>query len=381
MADIEWEDVEALYEAARARPAGERDAFLEKACDDPAVRQEVASLLEAREKATGFFGDLADAAGGSSLHPSEREVRRGSPVADPLDLEGTQVGRYAVETHLGSGGMGVVYRARDPQLDRPVVLKFLPPHLSAHPEAQRRFAREAKAASVLEHSNIATIYETGRTEDERRFIVMAYYDGETLREKLNREGPLSVGEAVHYARQIAAGLARAHKAGVVHRDIKPANVMVTEAGEVKLLDFGLAKAVAETRLTDPGQQMGTAAYMSPEQAEGDKADGRTDLWALGAMLYEMLAGERPFQGSRQAAVIYSILHEEPVPLEERRGDTEANLEQVIGRCLKKDPSQRYESAEALLEDLHAVREKDVPESDASPSPQTPDHRLIMEPNL
>ena len=279
MTSEQWDRVEQLFEEALARPAEERATFLEETCDDPAVRREVASLLGMADEAEDLFDRLT---------PAVQEHRRQQTAGwesgttdDPVDLEGTEVGRYRVDTHLGGGGMGVVYRARDPELGRSVALKFLPPHLAAHPEAEKRFAREAKAAAALDHPHIATVHEIGETEAGRRFIAMAYYEGETLKEKLDQEGALPVEEVLGYAEQIAEALARAHEAGIVHRDVKPANVMVTAAGAVKLLDFGLAQVAAETRLTAPEQQLGTAAYMSPEQAEGEEVRAQTDVWAPG----------------------------------------------------------------------------------------------------
>jgi len=352
MTNEQWDRVERLFEEALARPVGERGAFLEESCNDPVVRREVASLLEMADEAEDLFDRLT---------PAVREQRRqqkaewgsGTPD-DPLDLEDTQVGRYQVEKHLGGGGMGVVYRARDTALDRPVALKFLPPHLAAHPEAEERFVREAKAAAALDDPHIATIHEIGETEAGRRFIAMTYYEGETLKEKLDREGSLPVEEALGYAEQIAEALAWAHDAGIVHRDVKPANVMVTGAGDVKLLDFGLAQVAAETRLTAPEQKLGTAAYMSPEQADGKEVGAQTDVWALGVVLYEMLAGERPFRGERETAVLHTILHEEPEPVGVHRPDLSPALERIVEQCLQKDLDRRYSSAAALGDDLQAA---------------------------
>jgi len=365
MTGEQWDRVGGIFEEALACPASERASFLKESCGDPAVRREVASLLKTADEAEELFDQLI---------PVVREHRRPQKAGwgtrtknDPLDLEGTEVGRYAVEKHLGGGGMGIVYRARDTELDRPVALKFLPPHLAAHPEAEERFLREAKAAAALDHPNIATIHEIGETEAGRRFIAMAYYEGETLKEKMASEAPLPLEEALEYAAQIAEGLARAHDAGIVHRDVKPANVMVTESGGVKLVDFGLARVADQSRLTEPGRQLGTAAYMSPEQAEGDEVDARTDVWALGVLLYEMLAGERPFCGERKAAVLHSILHEEPTPLHEHRSEVPAALAQIVMRCLQKAPEQRYESAGELLDDLRAVRSGEAPPHAEAPA--------------
>lgn len=357
MTEDRWDKIGKLLEEVRDVRPEERGAYLEEMCELESVRKEVLSLLEAEEQAGGFFDDLLSAL---PTGASGEESRGGRPLpsfrsSDPLALEGTTVGRYAVEECLGGGGMGVVYKARDPQLGRTVALKFLPPHLTTSEEAERRFVREARAASALEHPHIATIYEIDKTEDGHRFIAMAYYEGETLKEKLSRKERLPPEEAVHYAEQIADALARAHDAGIVHRDVKPANVMVTEAGEVKLLDFGLAKAAAGTRLTEPGRLLGTAVYMSPEQAEGDQVGPPTDVWALGIVLYEMLTGVQPFQGGRNTAVLRAILHDEPTPLTAQRDDLPPALGRIVDQCLQKNPGDRYSSAEVLVDDLRTLQ--------------------------
>lgn len=355
-----WDKVGALLEEVREAGPERREAVLHERCDDPAVRKEVRSLLGHSEEADGFFERLE-----SALPPEFRdstlESQAEKPTPDPLDLEGSRVGRYEIDNHLGGGGMGIVYRAHDPHLGRVVALKFLPPFLARSSEARERFVREARTASALEHPHIATIYEIGEMEEGScPFIVMAYYEGETLKEKLAREGPLPIGEAIRYAEQVAEALSAAHEASVIHRDVKPANVMVTGEGTVKLVDFGLATAAAETSLTETGRRLGTPAYMSPEQARGETVGPEADLWALGALLYEMLAGERPFQGERPSAAIYSALHEDPVPLSEHRAEVSRELEQVVDRCLQKAPEDRYDTAEALLEDLRALTPGEVP---------------------
>jgi serine/threonine-protein kinase len=316
------------------------------ALDDAALRREVASLLDAFDQPDAKIAALEE------LHAL---LARSGSAADPHQLVGRRVCQYEVTEHLGGGGMGVVYRAFDTRLDRTVALKFLPPHLAASAEARARFVREAKAASALDHPHIATVYEISQIEDGHRFIAMAYYEGETLKAKIGREAPLPIEEALGYAEQTAEALARAHEAGIVHRDVKPANVMVTEHGAVKLLDFGLARAADQSHLTRSGARMGTAAYMSPEQARGENVDARTDLWALGVLLYEMLTGARPFHGGRETAILHAILHEAPVPLDERRDEVPTALQAVVERCLEKEPKRRYPSAEALLEDLRAPR--------------------------
>ena len=222
---------------------------------------------------------------------------------------------------------------------------------------EERFVREARAAAALGHSNIATIHEIGDMGNGRRFIAMAYYEGKTLKEKLNREESLPIEEAVGYAEQIGEALAGAHEAGIVHRDVKPSNVVIASPGETKLLDFGVAKAIKETRLTRSGQRLGTVSYMSPEQAEGGSVGPPADVWALGVVLYEMLAGTRPFVGKDEFAVLKAIRQEEPVPVQERRPSASAETQTTVMRCLRKDPDQRYASAGRLLKDIQAIRQK------------------------
>src|SRR5215210_1637347 len=210
--------------------------------------------------------------------------------------------------------MGVVYKARDLKLDRLVALKFLASQRGAPEDQKRRFLREARAASQLDHPNICTIHEIDETEDGALFIVMTLYEGETLRDRLDR-GPLPLDEAVDVACQVAAGLARAHELGIVHRDVKPANLALAAGGQVKILDFGIAKLADQSRLTRAGTALGTAAYMSPEQFHGETPDARTDVWSLGVVLYEMVTGRLPFQADTPADIIVSVLNHEPPPLE------------------------------------------------------------------
>ncbi|MDH3734047.1 MAG: protein kinase [Gemmatimonadota bacterium] len=258
-------------------------------------------------------------------------------------------GHFEIVEPIGQGGMGVVYKAIDTQLDRTVALKFLPPFLSQDTVAGERFVAEARAASALDHPNICTVHEIGRSDDGQAFIAMSYYDGETLDLKMAR-GPLPLDEAVGYARQITQGLAKAHAAGIVHRDIKPANIMVTKDGIVKILDFGLAK-LEDAGLTKSGEVLGTVKYMSPEHTGGDKVDPRTDLWSVGVLLYEMLAGQHPFEDARAAAIMYSILHSDPEPLSTLNPRVPEPVERIVSGCLVKDRDRRYQSATELLEDL------------------------------
>lgn len=266
---------------------------------------------------------------------------------------GTTVSHYRIVEQLGEGGMGVVYRAEDLKLDRTVALKFLAPEFVRDSEAKARFVHEAKAASALDHPNICTIHGIEETADGRLFIAMACYRGETLKDMIAR-GPLDVAEAAEIAVQAAQGLAKAHSLGIVHRDIKPANVFVTEDGLVKLLDFGIAKLAGQTQVTRPGAVIGTMHYMSPEQLQGEEVDRRTDVWSLGVVLYEMLAGKAPFTGESPQAIAWAILNVEPQPLRERRGDVPAGLELAVERCLRKAAAERYQSVEALVQPLQPL---------------------------
>jgi serine/threonine protein kinase/Tol biopolymer transport system component len=265
---------------------------------------------------------------------------------------GSRVGPYEMLEILGGGGMGVVYKARDTRLARIVALKFLPPELTRDPQAKERFEQEARAASSLDHPNLCTILELGETPDGRLYLAMPCYDGETLRRRIER-GALPVAEAADVALQIARGLSKAHRNGIVHRDIKPANVIVTTDGVVKILDFGLAKLAGAAAISQAGSSAGTPAYMSPEQARGDEVDPRTDLWSLGVVLYEMLAGRRPFRGEREQAVIYAILNERPQPLRELRPEAPPELVRIVERLIAKNPAGRYASVDEPLAELRA----------------------------
>jgi TolB-like protein len=248
--------------------------------------------------------------------------------------------------------MGVVYKAQDLKLDRAVALKFLPPDFTRDPEAKQRFVHEAKAASALDHPNICNVHDIGETDDGQIFIVMAYYNGETLKGKIER-GPLKIDEAVGIAMQIAQGLAKAHEHDIVHRDIKPANVMVTLDGVAKVVDFGLAKLTGRTLLTKTGSTLGTAAYMSPEQARGEPADQRTDIWSLGVTFYEMVTGKRPYESEYEQALVYSILNEDPKPIRDLRSEVPEAIEKICRRAMAKEPEDRYRSATELIADLES----------------------------
>lgn len=265
---------------------------------------------------------------------------------------GKVISHYKILAKLGEGGMGVVYKVLDVKLDRHTVLKFLPPDLTRDRQAKERFIIEAKAASSLDHPNVCTIYEINETDDEQLFIAMAYYEGETLKEKV-ASGQLSVNSVIEIATQIASGLARAHEAGIVHRDIKPSNLVITKRNEVKIIDFGLAKLAGQQHLTKSGATLGTVAYMSPEQAQGMPVDHRTDIWSLGVVMYEMLTGQLPFQGHYDQAVMYAIVNTDPQPVMQLRPETPEGLAQVVGKALNKNPAERYQHIDELLDELKA----------------------------
>ena len=285
---------------------------------------------------------------------SFRQAEPAPTVIVKLAVGSTFAGRYRITQHLGRGGMGVVYKAEDVRLKRPVALKFLPLELTWNAAAKERFVHEAQAASALDHPNICTIYEVDQTPDGQMFITMALCEGESLNKRIER-GPLVLEEALDIAIRLCEGLAAAHSAGMIHRDIKPANIMVKDAKYVRIVDFGLAKLTGQTQLTMAGMVLGTADYMAPEQARGDKVDGRADIWAVGVVLYEMLAGRAPFRGGNQQAVIHSILHSVPEPVEELRSGIPPELGVVVGRCLRKKPAERYQTAAELQADLELIR--------------------------
>jgi eukaryotic-like serine/threonine-protein kinase len=263
---------------------------------------------------------------------------------------GTTVSHYKILEQLGSGGMGVVYKAHDTRLDRAVALKFLPPHLTQDLHSKHRFAQEAKDASALQHNNICTVHDIDETADGNMFIVMDCYDGESLKDLIAR-GPMEVERVVDIAHQVAQGLQKAHEKGIVHRDIKPGNIIITRDGVAKVVDFGLAKLTDQSRVTQTGSVVGTPLYMSPEQVRGEKVDSRTDLWSLGAVMYEMLTGRAPFTAEHYQALMYCILNTEPPAPSSLRHDIPVGLEAVILTLLKKNPVDRYQSAHDLCSAL------------------------------
>ncbi len=264
--------------------------------------------------------------------------------------------RYRVLEELGRGGMGVVFKAEDIKLKRTVALKFLPQELTRDYETKLRFIQEAQAASALEHNNICTIHEIDETKVGQMFMVMACYDGKTLKARIEK-GPLMIEEAIDIILQVAKGLSKAHKKEIIHRDIKPANVMITSDGVVKILDFGLAKLIGQTRITKTATTMGTVAYMSPEQTRGEEVDHRTDIWSLGVMLYQMVTGQLPFKGDYEQAVVYSILNQGPEPMKKLRADVPAELEEIVQKSLQKDGGKRYQKIDDVISFLETFKKK------------------------
>jgi tRNA A-37 threonylcarbamoyl transferase component Bud32 len=268
---------------------------------------------------------------------------------------GSTISHYRIVEKLGEGGMGVVYKAEDTKLERTVALKFLAQHLLDDEEAKERFLREAKAAAALHHSNVCPVYEIDEA-DGKTFLAMAFLRGETLEDRIAK-GPSSIKDALDITRQVADGLEAAHEAGIVHRDIKPANVLIDPKGHATIMDFGLARLTEASRLTKVDTAMGTVAYMSPEQAQGMEVDSRTDIWALGCVLYEMVSGQRPFLGQYDQALLYEIVHEEIAPLTSIRAGVPMELEFVVGECLAKDRDDRTGTAQEVSRKLRTLAEK------------------------
>ncbi len=382
MPDNRWQQIEEFYHEALKRAPATRAAYLDEVCTgDEEVRRKVEALLAYDDASDDFIEKPALEIAAQAFIEEQTTL--------PLQLQaGQQLGAYQLQELLGRGGMGEVYLALDTRLRRKVAIKLLPARFTTDADRVRRFAQEARAASALNHPNILTIHEIGEAPTEAgnlHYIVTEYVAGETLRQRItnapNKQIPLT--EAVAVATQIAEALAAAHEAGIVHRDIKPENVMVRPDGYIKVLDFGLAKLMepsapttnsqTPTRtasLTEAGIVMGTPRYMSPEQARGEKVDARTDIFSLGVMLYEMIAGRAPFAGATPSEVIAAILRDEALPL---TTDAPPELQQMLHRSLQKRRDKRYQTAQELLADLKRLR-RQLERSDEAPQelPQPPD---------
>ena len=355
MSPTQWKKIDELLDAALDLPPERHAAYLDEVCaGDEELRRELASLLVAHEKA-GSFIETTPGQGISTVF-AERGLDQSQT------LVGRTLGHYEVVALIGSGGMGEVYKARDPRLDRFVAIKVLPQHLSSHPEALTRFEREAKAVAALSHPNILAIHDFGH-EGGLAYAVMELLEGESLRQRMTHS-VLSWRETVKISASISEGLAAAHSKGIIHRDIKPENVFLTTDGLVKILDFGIARVKksvvshAETLIskglseTKPGTLMGTIGYMSPEQVRGDSADAPSDMFSLGCVMMEMLTGERPFVRKSAAETMAAILRDEPASLEAT--DVPPELERIVHRCMEKAPGERFQSARDLAFDLRSL---------------------------
>ena len=354
-----WQQVEDVLQAALDRPPRDRAAFLNEVClDDTELAREAGSLIDAYDDAGDFMEEPAIAQDAAAFldGADHNQIRH-------------EIGPYKIIDRIASGGMGEIYLARDPRLDRLVALKLLPAYFVSDDARVRRFQTEARAASALNHTNILTIYEVGECDDNF-FIATEYIDGPTIRERI-RAGDLSLGEVLEIADQLLGGLTAAHAAGIIHRDIKPENVMQRNDGVVKILDFGIAKlleqlpseasSASEMRTeTEVGLMLGTIGYMSPEQVRGLPVDERTDVWSCGVVLFEMLTGQRPFNGKTSVDTIVAMLERQPEPLfgiAEPANLVLVHLQTVVNRALRKEPDERYQSAAQMREGLQQIKQR------------------------
>lgn len=291
---------------------------------------------------------------------------------------GITISHYRILEELGRGGMGIIYKAEDQKLRRTVALKVLPESFTRDEESRRRFIYEAQHASSLQHQNICTIHEINETEDGQYFIVMDYYDGETLKSKISREN-LNIDEIINIITQIAEGLQKAHGKGIIHRDIKPANIFITKEGIIKILDFGLAKKIDQTQFTRRDMKFGTTEYMSPEQIKGEKIDHRTDIWSIGVLLYEMLTGQHPFKADYEQAIVYLVLNQDPEDVRNYRKDVPDRVLTILEKSIAKERETRYENLSLMLDDIQKVKNKN--ESDTIefklPAPSTSNSIVVL----
>ena len=346
MSQRDPEVLSTLLDQALSLPLEARAAFLDEECrNDQPLREEIRSLLIAHDASSGYFERLSEQIVSPAL------MALSSDVGDEL-LVGQTFAQYRIVEKLATGGMGVVFKALDQRLERFVALKFLPASLSTDAGSKRRLLSEAKAASALDHPNIGVVHDIGEAAAGRLFIVMAYYEGETL-ERRNQRGGLSIQDALALTRQIAGALAAAHQNGIVHRDVKPSNILITRDGAAKLLDFGIAMLAGSTLARD-GAVVGTVAYMSPEQTRAVIVDHRTDLWSLGVVLYEMVSGLRPFRADDDDELIHAIRHGGWKPVDRVNSEIPSPITRILERCLAKDPNERYGTAEELLTDLETL---------------------------
>ena len=358
-----WQRIEDIFHDAAELPPADRPAFLSAACaGDEQLRREVESLLKNDDSQSNLLG--------ATVARAAEQLPEAADLSD--DLVGKQVGPYLITELIGKGGMGMVFKARDTQLNRSVAIKALPPDQFANVELKRRFLHEAKAASALNHPNIVTVHGIAQAQGSD-FLIMEYVPGKTLDQLIQRKG-LPLKQALRYAIEIADALATSHDAGIVHRDVKPSNVIVNEQGRVKVLDFGLAKqgetpledesTLTQAPITKAGLVFGTAAYMSPEQAQGKRADARSDIFAFGALLYEMVTGRRAFQGANVMTILAAVMNQEPPETHTIVPNVPRELEWIITRCLKKDPERRIQHMQevklALQEILTAIESAPVP---------------------
>ena len=350
-----WQQIDQLFHAALARGTEQRGQFLATHCrGDESLQREVESLHSSHSEADEFIetsaGDVA------------AEMFR---TREPIYKPGKQIANYKIVYKLGSGGMGEVYLADDTRLKRKIALKLLPPHFTVNPDRVRRFEREARAASALNHPNIVTIYEIGKS-NSIHFIATEFVDGKTLRQLIN-EKPFTLNEALKVSMQLADALSEAHTAGIVHRDIKPENIMIRHDGYVKILDFGLAKlneqqatdADLETPTllqTNPGLVMGTVQYMSPEQARAKNVGVGTDIWSLGIVMYELLAGHVPFSGETPSHVMVSLMENKLPPLNDH-ANVPDDLDRFVTKALRKNQKERYQTAGQLARDLKSLKQR------------------------